>query len=291
LPGIYKLELMSNKPANLEIGKPPDSGAAPKAQVLYLESLSSQLTGWDHPEERVARALRDDEFILYGQSILPIAARSKSRTFLEILVRLQEEETNLTPPGAFIPIMEHYNLMPALDRWIMDHVLAWCASRGLEKPTLCSINLSNSTIADVAFPTFVRERLAVRKVAPGTLCFEVSESDAITKAGVRFVAKIKAMGCLFAIGSFGRGVISFKALRTVSADFVKIDGGIVREIDRDPVANAKVQAITRVCKQFGMATVAEFVETPEILNILRKIGVSYVQGFGISKPGPISAFD
>src|SRR5687768_10260399 len=107
---------MSTKPAKVVI-TPSPAPATPDPQAFYLESLSSQLTGWDNPHERVARALRDDEFILYAQSILPIAARSKSRAFMEILVRLQEEETNLTPPGAFIPIMEHYNLMPALDRW------------------------------------------------------------------------------------------------------------------------------------------------------------------------------
>lgn len=281
---------MSKKHANVDVEKSAASKSGSDTQFLYLESLASQLTGWSDPQERVARALRDDEFILYRQNIIPLMAKSGERPFLEILVRLQEEEKNLTPPGAFIPIMEYYNLMPALDRWIVDHVIAWCVFRRPETQTLCSIKLANSTLADVEFADFVRERLAARKLAPQLLCFEISESDALTKAGARFLTKVKAMGCLFAIGSFGRGAVSFDSLRKATANFIKIDGSIVREIVRDRVAAAKVQAITRVCARKGIPTVAEFVETPEILNMLREIGVSYVQGFGISKPGPLSEF-
>ena len=264
----------------------PKNAADP--QLLYLESLARQITNWSDPHERMVLALRNDEFLLYRQNIIPLVARNGARPFLEILVRLKEEETNLTPPGAFIPVMEYYGLMPALDRWIVEHVIAWSASRLPQAQTLCSINLAKSTLADVGFPSFVRERLAAHKVAPQLLCFEVCESDALTDDGVRFLVRTKAMGCQSAIGSFGRGSVSFDSLHSATTNFIKIDGGIVREIVRDPIAAAKTQAIARVCEEKGILTVAEFVETPDTLNALRGIGVNYVQGFGISKPGPLS---
>jgi len=272
------------------VAKSPDTDSACDAQVAYLESFSSQLTDWDDPCERLTRAMRDDEFILYGQKIIPLTPRSGPRSIVEILVRLKEEEQNLTPPGAFLPVMEHYNLMPALDRWILDHAIAWCASRPAGAETVCSINLAGSTIADVAFPGYISERLEARKVSPRMLCFEIPENDVATKCGVRFLTKIKALGCLYAIGSFGGNVVSFKSLRSVNASFIKIDGNIIRNITHDPVAAAQVQAIAKVCDQHGIASVAEFVETPDILDKLREMGVNYAQGFGISKPGPLSAY-
>jgi EAL domain-containing protein (putative c-di-GMP-specific phosphodiesterase class I) len=110
----------------------------------------------------------------------------------------------------------------------------------------------------------------------------------VTKSGVRFLTKVKAMGCLFAIGSFGGDIVSFKSLRSVNASFIKINGNIVREIVREPAAAAKVQEITRVCAQHDIATVAEFVETPDVLDMLREMGVNYAQGFGISRPATLS---
>ena len=267
----------------------PDSDSACEAQATYLESFNSQLTDWDDPCARLTRAMRDDEFLLYGQKIIPLTPRGGPRSIVEILVRLNEEEQNLTPPGAFLPVMEYYNLMPALDRWILDHAIAWCASRSAGTETVCSINLAESTISDIAFTGFIRERLAAYNVSPRMLCFEIPENDVVTKTGVRFLTKIKAIGCLFAIGSFGRDIVSFKSLRSVNASFIKIDGNIVREITHDPVAAAKVQAIAKVCDQQGIASVAEFVETPDILDKLREMGVNYAQGYGISKPGPLDA--
>jgi len=99
---------------------------------------------------------------------------------------------------------------------------------------------------------------------------------------------LRQLGCSIAVGAVGRQTISFKAIQTVSANFVKLDGALVRELHRDPVALAKAQAISRVCQSAHIRTIAEFVEEQETLERLRAIGVDYAQGFGISRPAPLA---
>lgn len=102
---------------------------------------------------------------------------------------------------------------------------------------------------------------------------------------------LQALGCRIAIGSVGRQPVSFKLIHAIGAHYVKIDGALVRELHRDAVALAKVQALHRVCRTVGMRTIAEFVEEPETIEKLRAIGVDYAQGFGISKPAPLAELE
>lgn len=260
-----------------------------EAQRLYLESLAATLTGWNDPEARLHKAFENDEFMLFGQDIAPLD-RAKAMPFhLEILIRLREEESNLTPPGAFIPMLEYFEMMPALDRWVIRHAAAWwCARHGVPDIVL-NINLSPETLDDADFTGFVGARLRACDMPSAALCFEVVGSEIATSSSAVLgsVQELKALGCTFAVTAFGRDSISFDALRMIGAAIVKIDGSIVREIDRDVVALAKVRSIQRVCAKAGVYTVAEYVEQPETLNKLREIGIDYVQGYGVAKPEPL----
>ncbi|MBI3067599.1 MAG: EAL domain-containing protein, partial [Betaproteobacteria bacterium] len=211
-------------PSSVDDGHPRDTAAANDTQRLYLESLAAQLTGWSNPRERVTQALERDEFILYTQTILPLIPGAVPAC--EFLVRLKEEEQHLAPPGAFIPVMEYYDLMPDLDRWVVSHVLDWYRSRMRERQILCSINLSGSTVRDSGFPVFVHGELERYGVPGRALCFEIAEHDVMARIAPRsrFAARLKALGCRFAIGSFGRDGVSFDSLKRLPGDFVKIDG-------------------------------------------------------------------
>lgn len=262
-----------------------------EAKQLYLESLVDTLTGWNDPEARLRKAIEDDEFMLFGQTIVPLDRKKEIRFHLEILIRLREEERNLTPPGTFLPILEYFELMPALDRWVIEHAARWWKSTERMRNTVLNINLSPDTLESADFPEFVAARLSEIGLPAGVLCFEVTGSEVpVGSAEVaRSIEKVKALGCRFAVSAFGRESISFDALRMVGAKFVKIDGGMIREIHSDTVAFTKVKSIHQVCAKAGIQTVAEFVELPETLNRLREIGVDYAQGYGISRPEPLEA--
>lgn len=263
----------------------------PPTERRYLESLVSALTGWNDPEARAERALEENEFLLFGQALVPLKEDGDLPSYIEVLIRLQEEEHNLTPPGAFLPVFEYLGMMPALDRWVIEHALQWWRSESDARNMMLSINLSADTLAVHDFPKFVEDRLRKLDVPPRVLCFELSATEVAVAAMPvdRAAKKLNALGCQFAIASFGRDSASFGALKAVQASLVKIDGGIVRQMEmhRDPVALTKIRSIQEVCRKAGIRTVAEFVEQQGTLKLLREIGVDYAQGYGVSKPGPL----
>ena len=260
-----------------------------EAQELYLESLAATLTGWNDPEARLRKAFEEDEFMLFGQSIVPLDRKREIRFHLEILIRLREEERNLTPPGTFLPILEYYELMPELDRWVIEHAARWWKAKEGTRNTVLNINLSPETLESAEFPAFVEASLSEIGLPSAALCFEVmgSEVPAGSPEAIQSIEKVKALGCRFVVSAFGRDSISFDALRTTGAKFVKIDGSMIREIHSDTVALAKVKSIQQVCAKGGVQTVAEFVELPETLSKLREINVDYVQGYGVARPEPL----
>lgn len=262
-------------------------------QTLYLSSITEQLTGWSNPEARLRQALERDEFCLFCQPIVPVARTAGAQTFYEILVRLQEEEQNLAPPGAFIPVAERYNMMPVLDRWVVRHLIEWILERRRRdpqwQPTMYNINLFGPTLSDPKFPAFVLHQLEARKVPPQLLCFELNEESALERLpdASRFVVELRRAGCRFAIGGFGAGKVSFDSLKNLPVNFLKIDGGIIRDVLTNPVNLAKAKAISRVAKAIGVHTIAEFVESAGILAKLQELGIDYAQGFGIGRPHPL----
>ncbi|MBI4292909.1 MAG: EAL domain-containing protein [Betaproteobacteria bacterium] len=281
---------------------PPDpvaaTGSTAKAaegQSLYVESITEQLTGWTSAAERLTAALQNNEFCLYGQIIAPVAPGGKP--LYEILIRLIEEEQNLMPPGAFLPLAEEHGLMPSLDRWVVRNVLEWQANRRRTDPDhamiICCVNLASATIADPEFAAYVLEQQQIVNIPVGGLCFEVDENDvaAHTSDRSRQIALLKKMGCRVTLSGFGRNAVSLDILKKVSVDFIKIDGNVILSILRDEVDLAKAAAINRVAHALGIKTIAEFVESDEILAKLREIGVDYAQGFGISRPRPLNEIE
>ena len=262
-------------------------------QTLYLNSMTEQLTGWSNPEARLHQALDRDEFRLYCQQIAALAAGAQPQPYYEILIRLQEEEDNLTPPGAFIPVAEQFNMTTQLDYWVVRNVIDWHRRRRRSTPywhsSMYSINLFASTINDAGFGAYVHKLLAASEVPPEVLCFEIAEDEAINHlaVAVRFVADLRHVGCRIALGGFGGGKVSFDVLKHLPVHFLKIDGSIVRDIGNNPVDLAKIRAISRVSKVIGVRTIAQFVESGEVRDKLAEFGIDYVQGFGIARPQPI----
>lgn len=279
---------------------PPPVRSAPRAAItadsgetLYLHSLSDQLTGAGDPRSKLLRAMENNEFILFSQKIMPLHNRPFEHGCHEILLRLQEEEDNLLPPGGFIPIAEQYGLTEDIDRWVVRNLIAWVMKRmqaqpGWTVPLFC-VNLSEASIANPEFARFVRAELHRTKFAPDRLCFEVGELEAISSHDnvARFIAALKPAGCHFTADAFGSVKLSFSHLSGLALDFIKIDGVIIQNMFKTPADLVKLKAIVGVCQKLGVRTIAEFVEDDRTLAKLRELGIDYAQGFGIEKPGPI----
>jgi EAL domain-containing protein (putative c-di-GMP-specific phosphodiesterase class I) len=254
-----------------------------------LQKLEDDLAGWSEPQERLRFALAKDELTLYTQ---PIAALNGDVRFpmAEVLIRLREEEHALLPPGQFLPLFEHYRLMPDLDRWVVRKVVEHLA-RGSRMPRF-SINVSSQTVEDAAFAKAIALELVSTGVRGTSLLFEIAESDALERldAAVRLSSAIRAVGCGVVVSGFGKRTASFMPLKALRPDYLKVDGVIVRRLLSAPAAEAKLRAILRVGEVMGYQVIAEMVEEQDILVRLKALGVGYAQGFGILQPHPIERF-
>jgi EAL domain-containing protein (putative c-di-GMP-specific phosphodiesterase class I) len=155
---------------------------------------------------------------------------------------------------------------------------------------LYAINLSGTSINNEQFSDFVREQLVLHQVPPQVICFEITETVAIAnlRHAAQFMRSLKQVGCRFALDDFGSGMSSFAYLKNLPVDYLKIDGGFVRQIVDEPTDLAMVEAINHIGHVMGLQTIAEFVENQDILEKITAIKVDYAQGYGISKPRPLS---
>jgi EAL domain-containing protein (putative c-di-GMP-specific phosphodiesterase class I) len=253
-----------------------------------IDNTDAGLVGWANPAARLRAALDKDEFALYCQPILALAGEERY-PLGEVLVRMREEESAMLPPGEFLPIFEHYRMMPQLDRWVARHLIERLAKGA--RMQCFTMNVSEQTLADAEFPAFVADELKKAGLAPGSVVFEIDEAELLARAQLveRFVRAIKAVGGGVLIDSFGRKAVSFTALKGIGADYVKVDGSIVRKLLKSELALTKLSAILRVGQAIGIKVIAECVEEPEILARLKALGVAYAQGFGILQPQPIDS--
>jgi EAL domain-containing protein (putative c-di-GMP-specific phosphodiesterase class I) len=164
-----------------------------------------------------------------------------------------------------------------------------CLSHAGGPAQLCFINLSGQTMGDETFPAFIREQLSRFRIDASRICFEITETAAITNLqnAVRFMCEIKSEGCSFALDDFGTGLSSFAYLKSIPADYLKIDGEFVRAMIEDPMDNAIVEAIHQIGKVAGMRTIAEFVEDDAVRSRLQAVGIDFAQGFAIDIPRPV----
>jgi EAL domain-containing protein (putative c-di-GMP-specific phosphodiesterase class I) len=254
----------------------------------FLQRMDSELVGWTDPVHRLRTAIEKDEFELYCQPILALQEAGRY-PLAEVLVRLREEEKALVPPGEFLPVFEHYRMMPQLDRWVVRHTVKRLA--GGSRIARFSVNVSGQTLEDAEFPRFVAAQLKSNQVSAERLVFEVDESDALLRpaAARQFSEAHRALGGAVAIDGFGRRSVSFMPVKEMGVQFVKVDGSITRKLLTNEVAKTKMNAILRVSEALRYSIVAECVEDQDVLMRLKALGCAYAQGFGIYQPHPIDA--
>lgn len=269
--------------------------SAGSEQGMVVNSFPREATGGKDAVDRITAAIKKGEFALFYQPIRRLAPHAGLADHYEILIRLREEEDNLMPPGAFFPLAEQYGLLPQLDRWVVEHLLAWMSSRkaGTATGEIFFVNVAMDTICDPDFPDFVEYQLRKTAVPGSAVCFEITESGLNSRRGEveEFARVVKQIGCRIALSGFGRERVSVDLMKTCPLDFVKIHGSVILGIQRNAVDLGKLTAITRVSKVIGVSTVAEMVETEETIAKLIEVNVDFAQGFGIGRPQPLPTLD
>lgn len=241
---------------------------------------------------RLQTALEEGRFRLYHQVIAPLNGCTATGEYFEILLRMIDEKGRLVAPESFLSAAERYGIIGRLDRWVIGEVLELFTQNAglLDRVAMCSVNVSGQSLSDDEFHEFLFEALERTSVPASKLCFEITETAAIAHldSTARFMARIRALGCRFALDDFGSGVSSFAYLRQLPVDLLKIDGVFIKNLLRDPANAAITRSINDIAHTLGHQTVAEFVESESILSEVRSIGIDFAQGYAVGRPVPLS---
>jgi diguanylate cyclase (GGDEF)-like protein/PAS domain S-box-containing protein len=292
-PGHYSLtELMSAVDLACYAAKNTGRG---RTHVYVPEDVQTQQHRSDMDwAARISEAVEHDHLVLYGQTIEHLnGANSDDGLHFEVLVRLRDRDNGLVPPGVFLPAAERFDLMPIVDRWIITRTFSVIAEtlkhQGRGAIAQCAINLSGTTIGDESLLPFIKTQLTLHHLPPELICFEITETAAISHfpTAMQFISELRHLGCRFALDDFGSGMSSFSYLRSLPVDYLKIDGVFVRDLANDPVNRSLVGNINDIGHLLGKYTIAEHAENDSALDYLRKLGVDYAQGYGISRPVPL----
>lgn len=247
----------------------------------------------------IQQALDGEGFELHAQPIVSLTGRSSNPRF-EILLRMADSEGKSVSTDALLSAAERYHIMPHIDRWVVSSTVA--ALVDLKDSidaagAIFSINLSGQSLGDDDIFSFIEEELRHSGISPKSLCFEITESAAVSNLAKAqaVIDRLKAHGCTIALDDFGAGLSSFAYLKNFNVDTLKIDGGFIRDITENRISESMVAAITQVAGVMDLQTVAEYVESDLTRKLITKLGVDFAQGHLIGKPIPIekvlSGFD
>ncbi len=236
----------------------------------------------------IQKTLDNDGFKLLAQPIVPLLCEKQGSRF-EILLRMKDNKGNRVSSSAFFSAAERYQLMPQIDRWVISNTLARLSEYGdflRQTGAVFAINLSGQSLGDDDILHFVEDEIDSSGVPSESLCFEVTESAAVSsrhKAQV-FINALRKRGCRFSLDDFGAGLSSFAYLKNFNVDTLKIDGSFIRDITANRISESMVAAITQVAKVMELETVAEYVESQETKDLVKKLGVDYAQGHAVGRP-------
>jgi diguanylate cyclase (GGDEF)-like protein/PAS domain S-box-containing protein len=259
---------------------------------LWVESDSRLMARQGEMQwvNRLEAAIDENRFVLFAQHIEPIRA-SAAGLHCEVLLRLRQDDGSMILPGSFLPAAERFHLMARIDKWVLHKVIEMLEADSieLERIDTIAVNLSGQSIGDGAFHRDLMRMLREARFDTKKLCFEITETAAITNLGDAKVLfeEIRSLGVRIALDDFGAGASSFGYLRMLPIDFLKIDGQYITGL-ADPLNNAAVRCFCEVAKAVGVKTIAEFVDRRDIRDALITIGVDMAQGFLIHSPEPLA---
>jgi Amt family ammonium transporter len=242
--------------------------------------------------QRLHEALQADRFVLYAQPVISLGPKRVAPRF-ELLLRMLSESGEILPPEKFLSAAERYQMLPAIDRWVITYALTTLGKHA-EALRRCgmrfSINVSGASVASVEFLEFLEDRVKKSGYPPEMLCFELTETSAVSNLGRAelLMRRLRALGCVFALDDFGTGLSSLAYLRALPVSILKIDGSFVRDAGTNARTESMVRAIAQLAHTMGMETVAEYVETDGLRTLMTSLGVDFGQGFAMGRPTPLA---
>jgi len=236
--------------------------------------------------QRLRHAMENDRLMLYAQRIEPLVAGAAHH---EVLLRMCDEQGKPIAPHRFIPAAERYKLMPDLDRWVISRTFRLLAAQPGAAGAGYFINLSGTSLSCEDLIEYIREQQELHRIDPARIGFEITETAAIANfdCAAETMSQLRERGFPVAIDDFGTGMSSFSYLRSLPADYIKLDGSFVRDMLDDDIGLAIVEAVNHIAHIAGLKTIAEFVETDALIRRLRGLGVDYAQGWAIERPRPL----
>lgn len=241
---------------------------------------------------RIDTVFSEDRLFARCQMIAPIEPSQDSHVHYEILLGIRDEDGKIIPPDHFIPAVERCKRMHEIDKWVISTVFDWIekSRHSFDNMDGFSINLSGESLNSEEFLQFLQALLKVSDFPLEKLVFEItetvaSENLAFTK---KFIKTIKAFGCKFSLDDFGSGYSSYAYLKNLNVDYLKIDGAFVKDLADNKADLAIVKSMNEIAHSLNLKTIAEYVESAEIKDILREVGVDYGQGYFIHKPMPLA---
>lgn len=259
------------------------AGRGRQYQYKHDDADIAQAHGTIDWGQRLRRALDQDRFRLYLQHIVNAEGEIEGH---EALVRLEGDDGNIVPPGAFLPAAKRLGLMTAIDRWVTREVFSLLVKNAAALPGYISVNLVPSSLSDRQFTTWLLGALQGRPELAGKLRFEITEVEKLQVASdeLKLLDGLRAMGFAIYLDDFGSGYASFELLKRIPVDGIKLDGTVVQDYMSDPVDQALVQAAVTLASRLKIKLIAEGVETTEVLDALRELGVRNFQGYLFHKP-------
>jgi diguanylate cyclase (GGDEF)-like protein/PAS domain S-box-containing protein len=261
-----------------------DRAATFSSQERGASRMKARIT-W---AERIREALEEDRFTLYAQPIVELSSGEVRQH--EVLLRMLDEQGEVIPPAAFIPIAERFDLMQDLDRWVVARAIRHMGEqRRAGRELVFEVNISGSSTGDPELLTIIEHELRENEVDPVNLVLEVTETTAVANIprAQQFAARLAELGCRFALDDFGAGFGSFYYLKHLPFDLLKIDGEFVRSCTTSQTDQLLIRAAVDIARGLGKKTIAEYVGDDETVELLRSLGVDYAQGFHVGRPAPL----
>jgi len=241
-----------------------------------------------HWAKKLRDALDEDRLVLFHQPVVRL--KDRKPVHYEILVRIRDENGGYILPGNFIELAESLGLIQEIDMRVVEKLIAYLRSSGqASKKLRYFVNLSRVSISDQHWIQRFMAMLRESGVNPNQLVFEITETAAMSEIDVTltFIKRLKEMGCRFALDDFGAGFSSFYYLKRFDVDYLKIDGRFIRDLATDEGSRIFVRALNDVARGLDKQVIAEWVETPEVLNLLLGMGTQFGQGFMFQRPVPL----
>ena len=232
----------------------------------------------------IRKALLEKQFFLVYQPVVDLSDGHISH--YEALIRMKGNE-EVIGPSDFIPVAERMGLIHSIDLWVVGEAIDFIAKQSAElNQVSIAINLSSVAFQDESLLPAIKEKLDLTFVDAKRITFEITETAAVEnfEQTREMIMNLRALGCKFALDDFGAGFCSFNYLKTFPVDYVKIDGQFIRNLINDETDQVLVKSMAEIASKLGKKTIAEFVETPEIITKLKEMGIDYGQGYVFGKP-------